>query len=106
VKIIGDIIDDEEFQKLKAWFQKKFGCVKKELPQSKNKKGKVKGGFMPKEPMYPHVSKGPLTGEIKEGELVRCDNCRRVVVAKWKFCAYCAFRLKNEDGTRRKRGGD
>lgn len=59
---------------------------------------------MPKEPIYPHVSKGPE--KIKGEGLVKCDNCHRVVDEKWNFCAFCAFRLKNEDGTRRKKGGD
>jgi hypothetical protein len=33
--------------------------------------------------------------------LVRCPNCHRGVDEKWHYCAYCAFRLLNEDGTRR-----
>lgn len=33
--------------------------------------------------------------------LARCPNCHRVVDEKHKYCAYCAFRLLNEDGSRR-----
>jgi len=33
--------------------------------------------------------------------LVRCPNCGRVVDEKWHNCVHCAFRLLNEDGTRR-----
>jgi ribosomal protein L37E len=34
--------------------------------------------------------------------LVVCPRCKRVVDKKHKYCAYCGFRLLEDDGTRRK----
>jgi hypothetical protein len=36
-------------------------------------------------------------------ELVLCPNCHRGIDERWHYCAYCAYRLLNEDGSRRKK---
>lgn len=48
-------------------------------------------------PLYPHVPNSQTTSS----KLNSCPNCNRVVDDNWRYCAYCAYRLKNEDSSRR-----